>query len=528
MIDSWQIDLAIVVLFFVGIISLGLYVGRGSGSSKENYFLGGRRFSWVAIGASLFATNINSASVLGEPGLTSCIGIAASNNELIGSVMLCFSALFFIPTYLSQRLYTVPEFLEKRFNRTAKLIFSGSFVLQGVFASPIGFYASGLAVIHVFGFPKEYLPWICLILGSSIGLYAIVGGLASVVYTDLVQACVLLLGCMVLTVFGLIKVGGVGALYESLDPGMFHLLRPASDPVMPWTAVVSGMALHSAFFALCSVAVLQRSLGASSVFQAQCGLLFGAFLKLLGVVVLTLPGLIALSLYPAASGDVAFPSLIRELLPVGASGLVLAGVLCATMSTADAGVYAISSVVALDLYPAVVKNTDATRAILVGRITAALVLVFGIIFAPYYANLGLVYLIILKLGAPLAVPVGTCYLFGRFSRRVNGAGAVATLITGFFLAFAYLLFTSVDALTKFLPSRILDAHFYHLLPFFFIFSTIILFGVSWLTPAPDKRIIEPLFVSRADMNAPTCKRKRLLYFWISLLLALIGGAYLYF
>lgn len=521
----WQIDFAIVVIFLVGMLAFGLYAGRGRGKSADSYFLGNRQFSWIAIGASLFATNINSASVLGASGLTSRIGIASSNNELIGSVMLCLAAVFIIPIYISQRLYTVPEFLEKRFNRAAKVIFGGSFVIQSVLAGPIGFYASGLAIIHIFGFPESSLFWICLSIACCIGLYSIVGGLASVVYTDIIQASVLLLGCLVLTLFGLSKVGGLSMLYQSLGPEYFSLLRPANDFLMPWTAVVSGMTLHSAFFALCSVAVLQRTLGARDVFHAQCGLLFGAFLKLVGVVVLIMPGLIALRLYPEATGDASLPVLIRELLPVGFSGLVLAALLCATMSTADSGVCAISSVVALDLYPAFVRKANPQKAVVVGRITAALVLLFGVCLAPLYANMGLVYLMVLKVGAPLAVPVGTCYLFGRFSSRVNEQGAVVTLLLGFLLAFAYVISTSVSSLAVLLPSWLLSAHFYHLIPGFFVFSTCVLFAVSWLTPPPRPEQLSILTVTKPTGNEEHIWGRRIFKLSIILMLFIVGSLY---
>jgi solute:Na+ symporter, SSS family len=483
------VQVSIVALYLVGITLYGLQVGKREAKTKEGYFLGGRSFSWPLIGFSLFATNINSASVIGESGLASKIGLAASNNELMGGIMLGVSAIFFIPLYLRSRLYTIPEFLEKRFNRVAKLFFSFNFVVQSILATPIGFYAGGLAVLHIFGLDPKYLLLVCVIMGVSIGIYSVFGGLASIVYTDRVQASLLILGCLVITVVGLHRIGGPTALYEHLGPGYFEFLRPAEDPHMPWTTL-PGIALHSAFFAFCSVAVLQRALGARSVHDAKMGMLLGSFLKIVTVFMLAIPGMIAAKLYPGA-GDSAMPVLVRELLPslglfgLLLSGLVLAGLISAVMSSADAGVCAISSVIALDIYPSCSrKAVNEPRALFVGKLAAALIMVYGTFAAPYYGKLGPIYLMILQVGGFMLLPVGTCFILGRFSRRVNEQGAVATLALGLVVSVAYIVGTKTPWGQSLMPEFFVQAHFYKVYPFFFLFYVIFLYGVSLLFPAP--------------------------------------------
>jgi SSS family solute:Na+ symporter len=511
------IQVTVVALYLVGITIYGVYVGKKESGTKAGYFLGNNSFNWFLIGFSLFATNINSGSVIGESGLASKIGLAASNNELIGGIMLGVSAIFFIPLYLRSRLYTIPEFLEKRFNRVAKLFFSFNFVIQSILATPIGFYAGGLAILHIFGLDPKYLLPVCVVMGVSIGLYSVFGGLTSIVYTDRVQ------------------VGGPAALYASVGPEYFEFLRPADDALLPWTAL-PGIALHSAFFAFCSVAVLQRALGARSVYDAKMGMLFGAFLKIVTVFMLAVPGIIAAKLYPAA-GDTAMPVLVRELLPslgfwgVVLSGLVLAGLVSAVMSSADAGVCAISSVIALDIYPSCTRRTvNEARALFVGKLAATLIMVYGTFAAPFYGKLGSIYLLILQVGGFMLLPVGTCFILGRFSRRVNSQGAVATLALGLVLSVAYIVGAKTPWGQSFMPEFLVKAHFYKVYPFFFLFYVVFLYVVSLCFPPPTREKLEVLEAGPAVQLAPETPHAwyASFNFWWCVFLACVAAIYLVF
>jgi SSS family solute:Na+ symporter len=319
-------------------------------------------------------------------------------------------------------------------------------------------------------------------------------------------------------------------LYHSLGPDYFEFLRPASDPHMPWTAL-PGVALHSAFFGFCSVAVLQRALGARSLHDAKCGMLFGSFLKIVTVFMLAIPGMVAAKLYPDIAGDAAMPMLMRELLPVGISGLVLAGLVSAVMSSADAGVCAISSVVALDIYPSCTRRAvNEQRALFVGKLTAALVMVYGTFAAPYYGSLGPIYLLILKIGGFMLLPVGTCFILGRFSRRVNHQGAVATLAAGLIISLVYIVGTNLPWAGAFLPEYVLRAHFYHLYPFLFIFYTVFLYAVSLLFPPPSAEKLAVLTAGPSLAIEDTGPRPwyRSFNFWWIVFLACVATLYLVF
>ncbi|MDQ8197992.1 sodium/solute symporter [Pelagicoccus enzymogenes] len=524
------LDLTIVIAYLVAITSYGLYVGRKESRSQEGYFLGGRKFSWFAIGASVFATNISITQFMSGNGLAHQIGFAAINNDIIGALLLSISAVFFIPLYIRSRLYTMPEFMEKRFSSGTKFIFGGTYLAQMLLNMPTGFYIGGLAVLGLFGLDAEYLPTATILIGLTVGAYSVLGGLTSVVKTDVVQVCLLIGGGLAITIIGLSKVGGLGSLMAEF-PEKFELIQPRGT-AMPYTAFL-GIAIHSAFFAFCSIHIIQRALGAKDVRNAKCGMLFSAYLKLLCIPLFALPGIIAYKLYGAdATGDATYAMLISDLLWPGISGLVLAGLLAALMSSADSNVTAISSVVALDIWPALShKKLNEKQALRVGKITAALLMLWGMLAAPYFSNLGPIYVFVLRLTGFVFMPIGVCFIFGRFSKRVNHQGAFATLSAGVVLGVIYVLGSGIPALQQYMPEWLLAWHFYEVLPFFFLICSGIMFGVSYLTPPPAPEKLAVLQQTRAaldetDENALPLFRRFAFWWW--LFIAILGTLYIIF
>ena len=247
--------------------------------------------------------------------------------------MLTFSAIVFIPLYLRSRLFTIPQFLELRFNRTAKTLFGGIFVCQSILGSPIGMCTAALGVLGLFGWdlsPTNVV--ICgTIIACPVGLYAIFGGLTSVVVNRYGPGRDHAGRRHPRGGYRPLEGGGIGELYTQL-PDHFELLRPHSDKEFPWSAVMTGQMLHSAFFAFCSIAVLQRALGARDAYHAKCGMLFGAYLKLFGIVLFVIPGLVGVILYhDIPNHDMLYTTTVRDFLPAGLSGLVLARMIAAMM-----------------------------------------------------------------------------------------------------------------------------------------------------------------------------------------------------
>ncbi|HEU4365918.1 MAG TPA: hypothetical protein VFT13_10705, partial [Candidatus Krumholzibacteria bacterium] len=282
MISARAIDIAVVIAYLVGITAYGVWAGRKANRSTESYFLAGRKLGWAAIGFSLFATNISLDGFVGGNGMAYRIGIASFVPELTGGLMLTISALVFIPIFLRSKIFTIPQFLELRYNRASKVLLGVLFVCQSLLIAPLMTYTAAIAALGLFGFEISVANVLtaAVIITAIVGTYSIIGGLTSVVVTDIVQVLIMLAGGLAVTALGLAKVGGLGALFSSGGSEMFTLLRPADDPYLPWNAIIPGQLTNALFFSCASYSILQRALGASDVGHAQKGLLLGAFLKM--------------------------------------------------------------------------------------------------------------------------------------------------------------------------------------------------------------------------------------------------------
>jgi SSS family solute:Na+ symporter len=524
------LDLAVVIAYLIGITVYGLWVGRRSNKSASGYFLADRNFGWVMVGFSLFATNISIGAFVGGSGLAYKAGFASITPELQGGLMLVVSSLIFVPMFIRSRIMTIPQFLELRFNRTAKLLYGGIHVFSGILASPVGMFTGALAVIKLFGFELNasnvFIASACI--AGTVGLYAIFGGMKSVVVTDSVQCVLMIAGGLLVTFVGLHEVGGWSVLKEKIGGEMFHLWRPANDPHFPWTAAIPGQLLHAAFFAFCNITLLQRALAARNIDQAQKGMLLGAFLKGGGILLFTLPGLIALALYPdAAKPDETYPMMVRDLLPAGLSGLVLAGLLAAMMSSQDSGINATAGVVALDLWPTVRPKASEREGVLVGKTFAASNIAFGVIAAPFLlgSDQG-IYNMILKISGFMILPTGTVYLIGRFMRRANHQGAVATLLVGLLLGVWYIVCSTLPSLRGLLPEVVANAHFYHVYPVMFALLVVVQVSVSLLTspPSPERLVcIAPMVKVPRVGTAPVWHRS--FGFWLVVYLLCLVAIY---
>jgi SSS family solute:Na+ symporter len=528
--SSQIIDLTVVFIYIFGITLFGLWVGRKASKNEESYFLGGRSFSWVLIGFSLFATNISIGFFVGWTGKAARAGFAAFNPELLGGFMLTISAIFFIPLYIRARIFTIPQFLGMRFNDLAKLLYGGLFISKNILASPLGMFTGGLAILTLFN--MEVTPvnlWICGAgIACTVGLYAVFGGLTSVVITDLVQVILMITGALLIAGIGLYKVGGIGELYAAM-PDHFELLRPATDKEFPWNAAIPGQALHSAFYAFAEIAILQRALGARSLHDARCGLLLGGFLKLFGIAFFVIPGMVGVLLYPdLPNADQLYTTMVRDFLPVGLSGLVLAGMLAAMMSSQDSGINAMSSVVAMDFWPHIRKNAREGEGVLVGKGIAAFNILWGVAACPLFLLLDRgIFDMIMTIAGFMVLPVGVCFLFGRFNKRVNSAGAVTTLGIGLVLGVYYTVCSSNPVLREFLPTFMREWHFYHVYPVLVVFLSAILFIVSYLTPKPtEAQLACVLPMSKEVKNDEPKEFYKTFNFWWIVYLCIFCGMYI--
>src|SRR5215470_11367345 len=351
------VDLAIIAIYFILVFGIGFYFSRKERTS-EDYFLASRNIGWFAIGASLFVSNISTEHFIGLAGSGATSGLAGGNFEWQASCILLLLGWVFVPFYLRSNVFTMPEFLERRFNRSCATYLAGISVIAYVFTKiSVHLYAAAIVLERVLGWSPMTAA---VILVLATGIYTIAGGLAAVIYTDLVQTVILVVGAVVLTVMGLNAAGGFSALRAALPADYFHMIKPASDSAFPWTGIFFGAPILGVWYWCTDQVMVQRVLSARSEGQAKAATIFAGFLKILPVFILVLPGLIAIALYrdlfkfgpdgQVLNGDIAYPTMIVNLLPSGVVGMMIAALLAALMGAMSAVFNSASTMVTLDFY----------------------------------------------------------------------------------------------------------------------------------------------------------------------------------
>src|SRR5262252_7794929 len=310
-------DLVIIGLYFCVIFAIGFYFSRKERTSSE-YFLAGRNVGWFAIGASLFVSNISTEHFIGLSGTGASSGLAVGHFEWLACLILLILGWVFVPFYLRSNVFTMPEFLERRFNRSCAVYLAGISIIAYIFTKiSVQLYAASVVLERVAGWS---LWKTAVVLVIATGAYTVAGGLAAVIYTDTVQTLILITGAVALTVIGLGRVGGLTHLREMVPPSYFHMMKPSSDPNFPWTGIFFGAPILGIWYWCTDQVIVQRVLSARDEGHAKAGTIFAGFLKILPVFMLVLPGLIAFALYrdlfqfgaggQVLNGDIAYPTMI--------------------------------------------------------------------------------------------------------------------------------------------------------------------------------------------------------------------------
>src|SRR5947209_1342056 len=349
-------DIVIIGFYFALVFGIGLYFARKERTS-EDYFLAGRNVSWFFIGASLFVSNISTEHFIGLSGTGASSGLAVGHFEWLACLILLILGWVFVPFYLRSNVFTMPEFLERRFNRHCATYLASISIIAYIFTKiSVHLYAAAVVLERVVGWSPLTAA---IILVVATGIYTIAGGLAAVIYTDLVQTLILIAGAVVLTVIGMDKVGGFAGLRAAVPASYFHMIKPASDPDFPWTGIFFGAPILGIWYWCTDQVIVQRVLSARDEGHARAGTIFAGFLKILPVFILVLPGLIAFALYRDAftienghvvNGDIAYPMLVINLLPAGLVGLMIAALLAALMGAMSSVFNSASTMVTLDFY----------------------------------------------------------------------------------------------------------------------------------------------------------------------------------
>jgi len=476
-----NIDLGIIFGYFALVLGIGFWIARTT-ETGEDLFLGGRSFGWGLIGLSLFASNISSTTLIGLSGAAYTTGIVNSVYEWMSGIPLIVAAMVFIPLYLQSRITTIPEFLERRFDRRSQLFFSGVSIFATIMIETAGALYAGTIVLQAF-FPDLIMWQTALGLAVVAALYTASGGLKAVVYTDAIQAVILIIGCSILTYILFEKVDFDWArVVASAPEGHFSVVRPMDDPGLPWPGLLLGVPFLGFWYWSTNQYIIQRALGARDIRQARWGLVLAGFLKIIPLFIMVIPGAIALTLYPnIPNGDAVFPFLVTNVLPVGLIGLVLAGLISAILSSVDSALNSSSTLVVIDfIKPNVAKLTDKDTA-KYGRITTVVLMIIAASWAPQIANFQGLWDYLQSMFSIVVPPIAIIFLVGVFYKRGNGHGAFWTLIIGTLAGIAMFVLDQME---------LWPLHYTINVGVSMLISIIVFIGVSLMTAPPTKDQIE--------------------------------------
>ena len=488
--ETW--DWIVVGAYFAVLAGVAWWVLQQKQESTADYFLAGRHVGWFVIGASIFASNIGSEHIVGLAGTAAKSGVVMGHYELHSWLILLLGWVF-VPFYMRSRVFTMPEFLERRYSASARWFLS-LVTLVGYILTKVSVTVYAGAVVFQVLMGVDFWSGAMIVVILT-GIYTVVGGLRAVVYTEAMQAIVLIAGSATITIVGLMKIGGWDALLATAGQQRFNLFLPADHPDFPWTGMVFAPPIVGLWYWCTDQYIVQRTLAARNETQARRGTIFAAYLKLLPFFIFIIPGVIAYALAQSgqlnlSEADQAFPIMVRELLPAGLRGLVAGGLLAALMSSLAAVFNSCSTIFTMDIYRKLKPDASERTLVMVGRIATGIVVVLGILWIPVMRNIsGEVYHYLQSVQAYIAPPIAAVFFLGLFWKRINAAGAMATLTGGFVLGMARLVAElNKESLSGFLRS-FADLNFLHFAIFLFLVCVGILVVVSMMTaPPPESQI----------------------------------------
>jgi SSS family solute:Na+ symporter len=493
------IDIAIIVVYFAVVLGIGFYFSLSRRTSTD-YFLASRDVGWFAVGASLFATNISSEHFIGLSGSGASTGLPIGHFEWLACLIVLLLGWVFVPFYHRSQVFTMPEFLELRYNSACRMYLTSISIIAYVLTKiAVALYAGALLLKFTVGW-DFYTSAIVLVVLT--GIYTISGGLAAVIYTEVVQAFILIGGALILTLTGLNRVGGFAGLQAALPPDFFNMIRPMSDPDFPWTGIFLGAPILGIWYWCTDQVIVQKTLSARNVAQARMGSIFAGYLKILPVFILVLPGLIAKALYPEIGGDEAFPTLVVRLLPPGLTGIMVAALLAAVMSSLSATFNSSSTLITFDFYKRLRPEASERQLVHIGRMATGAMVVLGILWVPFMKYIsGQLFIYLQSVQAYISPPIAAVFLLGVFWKRVNGQGAFAALITGLVLGslrFVLEVWNGIQPFGEGWIQALVRINFLHYAVYMFLVCTAVLVIVSLLTPEPSREKLRGLTYATAN------------------------------
>jgi|TARA_B110000977_G_scaffold32527_1_gene43179 SSS family solute:Na+ symporter len=533
------IDGIIIICYLVGIIGYG--ISKGKQQSSEDYFLAGRNLTWPIVGISLFAANIGSSTLIGLTADAFKTNIAVYNYEWMAAVVLVIFAIFFMPFYLNSKVYTMPEFLERRYDGRARYFFSIITIVGNVIIdTAAGLYAGNLILKIIF--PELDSAIIITLLAIAAAAYTIPGGLSAVVHTEVIQAIILVMGSIALTYFCFDQVGGWSGMIAGLDAmnqggqlnkssdEVFSLVGPINDPYMPWTGLVFGVPLLGFYFWANNQFMVQRVLSAKDLNHGRWGALFAGLLKLPVIFIMIVPGVIAIVLFsdtdisglnyliPSSTGmvvcsqlsdcpNMTYPVLIYNLLPVGVLGLVIAGLLAAMSSSISATLNSASTLITMDFILKLKPNLSSKNLVTSGQIATVILVMLAAAWAPQIEKFSSLWEYLQLVLGFIAPPIVSVFLLGLFWKRGNANGAFASLLGGLILSMILIL----SKVNHWFPV-INDIHFLHTAPLLLLACLVIHICFSLLSAPPSQEKIEKMTWTKAIFDSETQELNTLVWY----------------
>lgn len=438
------LDVAIIALYFLVVIVIGWRVSRRA-PEADDLFLAGRSLGWGVVGLSLFASNISSTTLIGLPGAAWQHGISVANYEWMAALVLIFSAFYIVPRLLRARVTTVPQWLEQRFDARLRKYLSGVSIFLSIVLDTAGSLYAGSLVLMLF-IPGLSLGWTCAAMALFAGLYTAAGGLRAVVYTDVLQSLVLLLGSALLCVLVLAEFDfSWSTITAALAPERLSLLRPMDDPALPWLGTLIGLPVLGFYYWTMNQYVSQRLLAARDVATATRGALFAAALKLLPLFLMVLPGALAAVLFTDLQrADTVFPRLIAEFAPAGLAGLILAGLMAAIMSSVDSALNSASTLIAVDFVQPGRPGLSAQALARIGRLITLVLMVLAAAWAPMIGRFPGLFDYLQQGFAYVTPPLVAVFLLGRFWPRFTARAALRAVLSGHLISLLWFVATQMS------------------------------------------------------------------------------------
>lgn len=499
-------DAVIIIIYLVGILTIGILSVKLKNMSSDRYFLAGRGLKWPVIGAALFASNISTIHLVGLAASGYNEGLVWGNFEWLASITLILLALVFAPFYFKSKISTLPEFMEKRYGSGARTVLAIIAIIGALFVHiGLSLYAGAVVFEAFFGIP---VMMSIVIISLVTMLYTVLGGLKAVVVTETIQTALLILGAVVLTMVAIFALPDAGVdsladLKSRLKPGQLNMLHTREslkalgeggfESGLTWYACLLGYPILGLWYWCSDQTIVQRVLGAKTQRDAQMGPIFAGFLKILPVFMLVLPGVLAYVLFKDKIGTDAnqtLPVMIAELLPVGLRGLMAATLLAALMSTIAAALNSSATLFAFDVVKRINPSIPDKKQVSAGRWAALVVMLLAMIWSTQGDKFSSIFEAINKIASAIAPPVAVVFLFGVFSKRGTNKAAMITLVAGLLLGITAFCFDFTPISGKMYLTQELGIPFMMQAWWLFVICTVIYFSVSAVTPASPKENLE--------------------------------------